>query len=124
VATILAIRAGLKDAREGRPAFLWAAITNPAYRPQLLQHGWKDVGRVFALSVVLDAIYQLIVHRGAYALELLIVATTLAVVPYVLVLGTVNRIRRWLARGQRMGNESIRPESENQALQGEQHGKA
>jgi hypothetical protein len=44
VASVLAIRAGLKDAREGRPAFLWAAITNPAYRPELLRQGSRDVG--------------------------------------------------------------------------------
>ena len=75
VAGIVAIRAGLKDAREGRPAFLWAAITNPAYRPQLLGQGSRDVGKVFAVAVVLDAVYQLIVQRGVFLLELLVVAT-------------------------------------------------
>ncbi len=97
VATFLAIRAGLADAREGRPAFLWAAITNPAYRCELLRDGWKDAGKVFSLAAVLDAIYQLIVHRGVYLGELLIVATVLAIVPYVLVRGPVNRIRKRLA---------------------------
>jgi hypothetical protein len=100
VAIILAIRAGLADARQGRPAFLWAAITNPAYRPELLREGWKDVGKVFILAVVLDTIYQLIVRRGLYLGELLIVATVLAIVPYVLVRGPVNRIRKRLARKQ------------------------
>src|SRR4051812_11099417 len=94
VATIIAIRAGLKDAREGRPAFLWAALSNPAYRPELLRQGWKDVGKVFIFAMVLDAIYQLIVHRGVYILELLITATVLAIVPYVLIRGPVNRIAR------------------------------
>lgn len=97
VATFLAIRAGLADAREGRPAFLWAAITNPAYRRELLRDGWKDAGKVFSLAAVLDAIYQLIVHRGVYLGELLIVATVLAIVPYVLVRGPVNRMRKRLA---------------------------
>ena len=94
VATVIAIRAGLKDAREGRPAFLWAALSNPGYRPELLRQGWKDVGKVFILAVVLDSIYQLIVHRGVYVLELLITATVLAIIPYVLVRGPVNRIAR------------------------------
>jgi len=35
-ATLIAIRAGLEDAREGRPAFLWAALSNHGYRPELL----------------------------------------------------------------------------------------
>jgi len=94
VATLIAIRAGLKDAREGRPAFLWAALSNPSYRPELLRQGWKDVGKVFILAMVLDSIYQLIVHRGVYVLELLITAIVLALVPYVLIRGPVNRITR------------------------------
>jgi hypothetical protein len=94
VASIIAIRAGLKDAREGRPAFLWAAVSNPGYRPQLLRQGWKDVGKVFILAMVLDSIYQLVVNRGVYVLELLITATVLAIVPYVLIRGPVNRIAR------------------------------
>jgi hypothetical protein len=94
VATFIAIRAGLKDAREGQPPFFWAALTNPAYRPKLLRQGWKDVGKVFILASVLDLIYQLIVHRGVYVGELLIMASLLAIVPYVLVRGPVNRIAR------------------------------
>jgi hypothetical protein len=98
VASILAIRAGLADAREGRPPFLWAAATDPAHRQKLLRQGWKDVGRVFILACVLDAIYQLIAQRRVYPLELLIVATALAIVPYVLLRGPVARIGRRLAR--------------------------
>jgi hypothetical protein len=94
IAGIIAIRAGLKDAREGQPAFFWAALGNPNYRSELLQVGWKDVGKVFVLAAALDSIYQLIVHRGVYVLELLITATVLAIVPYLLIRGPVNRIAR------------------------------
>jgi len=92
VASVLAIRAGLKDAREGRPVFLWATITNHAQRPELLRQGAQDVGKVFVIAMVLDAIYQLIEHRGVYLLELLVVATVLAIVPYVMIRGPVSRI--------------------------------
>jgi hypothetical protein len=50
------------------------------------------VGKVFILALVLDSIYQLAVNRGVYVLELLITATVLAIVPYVLIRGPVNRI--------------------------------
>jgi hypothetical protein len=63
VATILAIRAGLRDAYQNRPAFLWAVLRNPAHRHELLQQGWKDVGKVFLLATILDVVYQLIVLR-------------------------------------------------------------
>lgn len=92
VAGVLAIRAGLKDAREGRPAFLWTAVTNPAYRPELLRQGARDVGKVFVIAVVFDAVYQLIVQRGVFLLELLVVAILLAIVPYVLIRGPVSRL--------------------------------
>ena len=49
--------------------------------------GWKDIGNVFIVALVLDSIYQVIVHSGIYALELLLTATTLALVPYGIVRG-------------------------------------
>lgn len=94
VAAFLAVRSGLKDAREGRPAFLWAVATNPAYRPAFLRHGWKDLGKVFIIAAVLDSIYQLYVHRGVYVLELLIVVIVLAIVPYILMRGPINRLAK------------------------------
>jgi hypothetical protein len=92
VATILAIRAGLRDAHHNQEAFLWAVLWNPAHRRELLRQGWKDVGKVFLLATILDVIYQLVVHRGVYILELLITAVTLAIVPYILVRGPISRI--------------------------------
>jgi len=94
VATILAIRAGLQDAHQDRGPFLWAVLWNPAHRRELLQQGWKDIGNVFLLAAILDVVYQLIVHRGVYLMELLITAVTLAVIPYVLFRGPISRIAR------------------------------
>ena len=94
VATVLAIRAGLRDAHQNRAPFLWAVLWNPAHRHELLRQGWKDVGKVFILSTILDVVYQLIVHRGVYSLELLITVVTLAIVPYVLLRGPISRIAK------------------------------
>jgi hypothetical protein len=94
VAMILAIRAGLRDAHQNRPAFLWVVLWNPDHRRELLRQGWKDVRKILLLAAILDVIYQLIVHRGVYILELLITAVALAVVPYVLFRGPVSRIAK------------------------------
>ena len=59
VVTILAVRAGLKDAREGRPAFLWAILTNPGERRRLFHSAVKDIGRIFVVAVLLDTVYQI-----------------------------------------------------------------
>ena len=92
VAAGFAVWSGIKDARAGRPAFLWAVVTDPDQRSALLRGAWKDVGKVFMLAVILDAIYQLIQLRAVYLLELLIVAPTLAFIPYILLRGPVTRL--------------------------------
>ena len=97
VATILAIRAGLRDAHQDRAPFFWAVLWNPAHRRELLRQGWKDVGKVFVIATILDVVYQLIVHRAVYSLELLITAVTLAIVPYVLLRGPISRIAKVFA---------------------------
>jgi hypothetical protein len=99
VAAIFAIRAGLRDAREGRPPYLfWSVFTNPARRPELLRLAWKDVGKVFIAAVALDVIYELVVYRWVYPGQALIVATVLAIIPYLLIRGPVTRIMRRLPR--------------------------
>ncbi len=98
VAAILASRAGLKDAREGRAPYLWSVFTNPAHRRDLLREGWKDIGKVFIIAVVLDVIYALIVHRWIFPGQALLVGIVLAIVPYLLIRGPVTRIMRRLSR--------------------------
>ena len=97
VAALFAIRAGLRDAREGRSAYGWTVTTDPAQRKQLIWEGWHDVGRVFIAAVLIDVIYELIVFRWVYPGQPLIVATVLALPPYFLVRGLANRFARyWL----------------------------
>jgi hypothetical protein len=98
MAALLAILAGIRDARAGRPAFLREVFFNTAGRRDLVLSGWKDVGRVFFLAVALDLIYQLAVHRGLYPLELVFTAVILALVPYFVLRGPANRIARLFVR--------------------------
>ena len=92
VATILAVKAGRQDARDHRPAYFWAILTNPSERRELLQQGWKAVAKIFVFAIVIDVVYQVMVFRWVYPGELLIIAFLLACVPYLLVRGPVNRI--------------------------------
>jgi len=94
VVTVLAIRAGLRDAREGQPAYLWAMLTKPTERRRFFRSGIKDVGRIFIVAVVLDTAYQLYVLRAFYIGQLLIVAVGCAIVPYVLIRGPITRLAR------------------------------
>ena len=95
MATFFAIRDGLKDAREGKPAYFWALFTDKGERESMLENGWKGVGKVFILAVVLDLVYQLIEHRWTvYPGEAILVAIILAIIPYLLFRGPINRIAR------------------------------
>ena len=108
MAMIFAIRDGLKDAREGRPAYFYSLFTDPENRRNRLREAFKAVSRVFVFAILMDLIYQLIVFRWFYPLQALIVALVLAFLPYILFRGPVNRIARSLKRppeapGRRLG---------------------
>jgi hypothetical protein len=92
MASIFAIVAGLKDAKAGNPPYFWTLLSDPAHRSAMLKDGWKSVGKVFVLAVVLDVIYQVIVERFVYPGEAIVVAFVLAIVPYVILRGLVTRL--------------------------------
>ena len=92
MAAIFAVLAGLKDAKTGKPPYFWALLTNSAHRADMLKDGWKSVGKVFVLALVLDVVYQFIVLHTVYPGEALIVAIALAIVPYLIVRGLVGRL--------------------------------
>jgi hypothetical protein len=94
MAVFFAVLGGLKDARDGKPPYFWALFTDAHDRRSLLTDGWRSIWRVFVLAIVLDVIYQWIVQRWIYPGETVLVAVILAIVPFVLVRGPVNRIAR------------------------------
>jgi hypothetical protein len=98
MATLLAVLAGLKDAREGRPPYLWTILTDPSQRAGLIREGWKACARVFFLAIIIEVIYQWYVQRWVYPGELIVVAIVLALVPYLVIRGPVNRVARRLVR--------------------------
>ena len=73
VAVILAIRAGLRDARAGRPAYFWAVQMDLDHRKDLLRR-LEGCRQDFRYAVALDAICQLIVFRWLYSSDALLVA--------------------------------------------------
>lgn len=100
MAILFAVRDGSRDAREGRGAYLWSFVTDAGQRRYLLESGWKGISKVFVLAFVLDVVYQLMVSRGLKPVQALLTAIVLAVVPYALLRGPVNRVLR-LTRARR-----------------------
>ena len=91
MAIVFAVRDGIRDAREGRSAYLWTLLTDAAQRRYLLESGWKGISKVFVLAVALDVVYQLIVSRDVKPVQALLTAAVLALIPYALLRGPVNR---------------------------------
>lgn len=94
MAAIFAIRSGLADARAGKPPYFWALVSDPGQRADMIKDGWKSVGKVFVLALVLDVVYQIIVQHFVYPGEAIIVAFVLAIVPYLILRGLVTRLAR------------------------------
>lgn len=111
VAIFFAIRAGVNDARQNNPTFLGCALSNPGSWRARMRLSWKDVGTVFIVALVLDSIYQVVVHSGIFTLELLITATVLALVPYMVFRDLVARVAKWAGVGKRT-DRSIRNDEE------------
>lgn len=107
VVTIMAIRAHLRDVREGHPIFLWAFLKDPSERRRLFRSGLKDFGKVFIVACVLDTAYQLFVLKEFHIDQLLIVAVACAIIPYFLIRGPVTRIVYMLH--QRRGGSAVPP---------------
>jgi len=95
MAAFFALRAGWKDARENRVPYGLVILSDPNHRRELFHEGWKDVAKVFLVAIVIDFVYQVIELRWFYPEEAVIVATLLALMPYLLLRGPANRIARY-----------------------------
>ncbi len=94
MAAFFAFRDGLKDARADRQPYLRTILFDPSKRAAYLREGLKRVSRVIIFAFVMDAIYQYLVLRRFYLGEALVTVFVLAVLPYLLIRGPVDRIAR------------------------------
>jgi hypothetical protein len=94
MAAFFAIRAGLSDARTGKPPYFWSLFTDPAHRADLLKDGWKGIGKVFIIALILDVAYQIMVLKFVYPGEAIYVAFVLAILPYLILRGLTTRLAR------------------------------
>jgi hypothetical protein len=94
MAAIAALRDGVNDAKRGRPPYFWTLLTNPSELSGLLGEGLISTARIILLGLFMDVIYQAIVLKTFYPGEAVIVALTLAFLPYLALRGPIARIAR------------------------------
>ena len=90
MASIWAIKDGLKDARNGNHLYFWALLTEKGHRKEIFLSGWKSVRNVFFLGLIMDTIYQIWQLKAFYPFEALFTAAILPTIPYLLFRGPVN----------------------------------
>lgn len=110
MALLLATRDGIKDAQTGRSPYFWTVLHEPELRRARLVEGLKATGRIIALGVLIDGVYQFKAFGTFYPGEALIIALLLGFAPYLLIRGPVDRLaRRWIAR-RAVPREAPKPE--------------
>ena len=99
MATIAALHDGIRDARSGRAPFLPTLLHDKVGRSRAISEELDSTSRIILLGFGMDAIYQWRVLGTFYPGEAVVITLILAVLPYVLLRGPINRIARtWFAR--------------------------
>ena len=99
IALLLAVRDGIRDGKTGRSPYFWSVVHEPEERAMRVREAFRATATVGGLALAIDAAYQLKAHGWIYPGEALGIALLLALVPYSLIRGPVDRLtRRWIAR--------------------------
>jgi hypothetical protein len=92
MASIFAIIAGVRDAKAGKPPYFWSLMTDGRRRVDRIKDGWKSVGKVVVVALVLDIAYQIFMLHFIYPGEAIIVAFIVVIAPYLILRGLVTRL--------------------------------
>ncbi|HVT10273.1 MAG TPA: hypothetical protein VHO67_22590 [Polyangia bacterium] len=92
VAMILGVRLGIRDAKEGKPAFFMSFVTGGRGRWAILRQGLRDAIVPLCVAFVLDGILQEIILHRVRPAAAVVVGLLLVFLPFVLMRGISNRI--------------------------------
>ena len=95
MATFAAFYDGVRDARLGRAPYLHTIIHDPAKRSRRLSEGLVSISRIILLGFAMDVIYQWRVLGTFYPGEAVVITLILAVIPYLIMRGPIERIALW-----------------------------
>lgn len=99
VAIVIGWRAGLSDARAGRPAYLYGLVSGVANRKDLLRSGLAAIRDLVAIGIVLDAVAQLLIYGQVHPAAALVIGPVLICIPYAVARALTNRVARLMQRG-------------------------
>jgi hypothetical protein len=94
VAILLGSRDGLKDARMGRPPYLWALAFHSEHRGELLRTTVASLRELVAVAILLDIVSQFLMFREIHPGAAILLGPVLIGVPYAVSRALANRIAR------------------------------
>jgi len=94
VAILLGARDGVKDARAGSPAFLWALAFHGQHRREMLRKAFTSVSNLVAIAILLDLLSQFLIFHEIHPAAALLLGPMLIGMPYAVSRGLGNRILR------------------------------
>ena len=103
VAIFLGWRSGLSDARAGRPAYLYGLLSGAVNRRESLRSGLAAIRDLVAISIILDAVSQLLIYGQVHPGAAVIVGPVLITVPYAVARALTNRVVRLTQRDSPVG---------------------
>lgn len=93
MAAIFGYLDGIKDAKAGAPPYFWALKkVGIDERKAMIRQGWESIGKVFILAFSLDCVFQYIVYKSIGFVLAFLIASILAILPYLILRGIVNRM--------------------------------
>ena len=92
MAIILGVRDGVRDAREGKPAFLLDLFTQPVGRKRHLKSAIQRLLIPFIVAILLDGVAQYLLFHQVRILGAVVLGVTIMGLPYSLARGLANRI--------------------------------
>ena len=92
VAIALGIAAGRRDARGGRPPYLYGVILGGADRKELVRSALGDIANLLLMGVLVDSVCQWLILGASYPGAALIVGPVLICGPYAVARALANRV--------------------------------
>jgi hypothetical protein len=101
IAVLLGRRDGVRDARAGRPPYLWSVVFDPELRRTGLRSGVVTTIKLFLMAIAIDTFVAAVLAGGAiYPGTTLLVGILVVALPYSAARALSNRLVRHKYRSQ------------------------
>ncbi|HLU26159.1 MAG TPA: hypothetical protein VKZ58_10690 [Longimicrobiales bacterium] len=102
-AILLGIRDGRRDARAGRPPYVFAVLIVRELRREALASGLGALTKPLIVAILVDMVVQYLIFRSVHLWSALVVGAVLVALPYVVSRALTNRVARRRGSGRGTG---------------------